>query len=117
MKFEDRSQEDTEKSDPPSETRGDLPKNIKKLQEKDKAVFYSLAEEWSLPAASAMKPEEREFVADSGASMHTVSRKDLNSDEFGTVRISQNPTTAVTANGEVLTKEEAAVCQRIECRQ
>ena len=37
-----------------------------------------------LPAASTIKPEEREFVVDSGASMHMVSKKDLNSAELQT---------------------------------
>ena len=36
--------------------------------------------------------------------MHTVSRRDLNSAELETVRVSKSPTTVVTANGEVLTK-------------
>ena len=44
--------------------------------------------------------------------MHVVSRKDLNSAELETVRMSKNPTTMVTANGEVLTKEEATVYVR-----
>ena len=60
-------------------------------------------------AASTIKHEEREFVVDSGASMHVVSRKDLNSAELETVRMSSNPTTVVKANGEVPTKEEATV--------
>ena len=63
-------------------------------------------------AASTIKPEEREFVVDSGASSHMVSRKDLNSAELETVRISKSPTSLVTANGEVLTKEEATVYVR-----
>ena len=62
-----------------------------------------------MPAASAIKPEERDFVVDSGASMHMVSRKDLDKAELETVRIPTNPTMAMTANGEVLTKEEATV--------
>ena len=41
-----------------------------------------------------------------------VSRKDLNSAEMETVRISKNPTTVVIANGEVLTKEQATVFVR-----
>ena len=44
--------------------------------------------------------------------MHMVSRKDLNSAELETVRISKSPTTVVTANGELLTKEEATVYVR-----
>ena len=39
--------------------------------------------------------------------MHMVSREDLNFGEMKKVTISKNPTTVVTANGEVLTKEEA----------
>ena len=41
-----------------------------------------------------------------------VSRKDLNSDELDTVIVSRGPTTVVTANSEVLTKEEATVYVR-----
>ena len=60
-----------------------------------------------VPAASTINPEEREFVVDSGANLHVVSRKDLDSAELETVRISKNPTMVMTANGEVLAKEEA----------
>ena len=49
------------------------------------------------------------FVVDSGASMHMLSKKDLSSDEMDTLRSSRNPTTAVTANGEVRTNEDAQV--------
>ena len=60
-------------------------------------------------AASTIKPEDREFVVDSGASMRMVSRKDLNSAEVETAKVSKSPTMLVTVNGEVLTKEEATV--------
>ena len=83
---------------------------ISKLKEKDKATLFSPTNEWCLPAPSVIKPEEREFVVDSGASMHMLSRTDLNSAELETVRILENPTTVVTANGEVQTKEEATAC-------
>ena len=89
-----------------------MAKNILKLKETEKATFCSPSDEWVLPAASAIKPEEREFVVDSGASMRKVSRKDLDSAELETVRISQSPTMVVTANGDVPTKEEATVCVR-----
>ena len=62
-----------------------------------------------MPAASTIKPEEREFVVDSGASMHIVRKKDLNSAVLETMRISKNPKTVTTANGEVQTREEATV--------
>ena len=54
-------------SDVPESRHRILPKNIYKLREKDKATFYSPAEEWVLPAASTKEPEERKFVVDSGA--------------------------------------------------
>ena len=111
LKFEDRSQEETERQERCA--RGDawrLAINTWKLKEKDKATFCSLTNEWCLPAPSAIKPEERGFVVDCRASMHMLSRKDLNSAELDTVRVSQSPTTVVTANGEVQTREEATVC-------
>ena len=53
--------------------------------------------------------EDRMFVVDSGASVHMLSKKDLSSNEIDTLRSSRNPTTVVTANGEVQTNEEAQV--------
>ena len=44
--------------------------------------------------------------------MHVVSKKDLNSVELETIRISRNPTTVMTANGGVQTREEATVYVR-----
>ena len=41
--------------------------------------------------------------------MHMVNKKDLNSAELETMRMSNNPTTVMTANGEVQTREEATV--------
>ena len=41
--------------------------------------------------------------------MHMLNKKDLTSDEMDTLRRSRNPTTVVTANGEVQTNEEAQV--------
>ena len=61
------------------------------------------------PGASTKKPEEREFVVDSGASMHIDSKRDLYTAELETVRTSRRMTTVMTANGEVQTKEEATV--------
>ena len=55
------------------------------------------------------EPGETEFVVDSGAGMHMVSKRDFNSAELETVKISKNPTTVMTANGEVQTREEATV--------
>ena len=85
-----------------------LAKNIHML--KDKGTFHSPTNEWILPAASTIKPEEREFVVDSGAGMHMVSKRDLNSAQLETMRILRTFTTVMTANGEVQTREEATVC-------
>ena len=41
--------------------------------------------------------------------MHVVSKRDFNSAELETTRISKSPTTVMTANGEVLSREEATV--------
>ena len=77
-----------------------------KLKEHERAAFFSSPENRCLPA-STLKPEEREFVVDSGASMHMISQKDSNSAELETVTTSRSPTTVKTANGEVQTHEEA----------
>ena len=45
-------------------------------------------------------------MVDSGASVHMVSQKDLESAELETMRTSRNPTTVLTANGELQTREE-----------
>ena len=79
-----------------------------KLKEKNKATFFSPSENRCLPASS-LKPEEREFVVDFGASMHVISKKDLNDAEMDTLTKSCCPTIVITANGEVQTHEEATV--------
>ena len=71
-------------SDVPEAKAWNLAKNMYKLTEKDKATFFFPAEEWVLPLASTKELEEREFVVDSGPSMHTVSKKDLDSAELET---------------------------------
>ena len=97
-----------DKSDAPAEMRGELPRIS--ISSKTETKLHT--DEWSLPAAFAIKLEEREFVVDFGASMHKVSRKDLSSAELDTVNVSKNSTTMVTANGEVPTKEEVTVYVR-----
>ena len=108
VKFEERSPEATARQERCA--RGDawkIAKNIYKLIKEDKATFYSPNEERILPAASTTKPEEIEFVVDSGASMHLVSKKDLTKAELETVMV-------MTANGEVLAKRRCnSKCQRI----
>ena len=85
--------------------RATLPKTYE-FEAKDKATFSSLSEEWVLPVASTKEPEERKCVVYSGASRHMVSKKELNSAELETMRISRSPTTVMTTNGKVQTREE-----------
>ena len=92
------------KNDAPEEVHGKWRRMSQKLQEK-RQIYIPLAF-GSLVCLSTILNETRGkiFVVDSGASMHMLSKKDLNSAELGTVRVSRNPTTVMTANGEVQTK-------------
>ena len=92
----------------PAKQRGSWPKILLKLKEHERATFFSPSEKRCLPA-STLKPEEREFVVDSGASMRMISKKDLSDAEMDTLTKSCSPTIVITANGEVQTHEEAIV--------
>ena len=108
-KFEDRSQEETEWQEQGArEVAWKLAKCVLKLKETNKAAFFSPSENRCLPT-STLKPEEREIDVDIGASMHMISKKDLNDAEMDTLTKSCSPTIVITANGEVQTHEEAAV--------
>ena len=86
-----------------------LAKSVLKLKEHERATFFSPSENRCL-LASSLEPEEREFVVDSGASMHMISRKDVSDAEMDILTKSCSPTIVITANGEVQTHEEATVC-------
>ena len=74
--FEDRSQEETEWQERCArEAAWKLAKNVLKLKEHERAAFFSSPENRCLPAPSNLKLEEREFIVDSGASMHMISKK------------------------------------------
>ena len=108
-KFEDRSQEETEWQEQGArEAAWRLAKSVLKLKERDRATFFSPSENRCLPASS-LKPQEREVVVDSGASMHMISKKDLSNAEMDTLTKSCSPTIVITANGEVQTHEQATV--------
>ena len=108
-KFEDRSLEETEWQEQGArEAAWKLAKSVFKLKEHEKAAFFSSPEN-RCHLASSLKPEEREFVVDSGASMHMISKKDLSEAEMDTLTKSCSPTIVITANGEVQTQEEAIV--------
>ena len=108
-KFEDRSQEETEWQEQGArDAAWKLAKSVLKLKEQERATFFSPSENRCLPA-STLKPVEREFVVDSGASMHMISKKDLSNAEVDTLTKSCSPTIVITANEEVQTQEEAIV--------
>ena len=109
-KFEDRSQEETEWQEQGArEAAWKLAKSVLKLKEQERATFFSPSENRCLAAPSTLKPEEREFVVDFGASMHMISKKDLSDAEMDTLTTSRSPTIVITASGEVQTQEEATV--------
>ena len=108
-KFEDRSQEETVWQELGArEAAWKLAKNVFKLKEHERATFFSSPVN-RCHLASSLKPEEREFVVDSGASMHMISKKDLSEAEMDTLTKSCSPTIVITANGEVQTHEVATV--------
>ena len=108
-KFEDRSQEETEwQKLGAREAAWKLAKSVFQVKEHERATFFSPSENRCLPASN-LKPEEREFVVDSGASMHMISKKDLSDAEMDALTKSCSPTIVITANGEVQTHEEATV--------
>ena len=108
-KFEDRSLEETEWQEQGApEAAWKLAKSVLKLEEHERTTFFSPSENRCLPASN-LKPEEREVVVDSGASMHMISKKDLSDAEIDTLTKSRSPTIVITANGEVQTHEEATV--------
>ena len=108
-KFEDRSQEETEWQEQGArEAAWRLAKSFQNYKgEKQSNILLTFGNR-CLPA-STLKPEEREFVVDSGASMHMIIKKDLNDAEMDTLTKSRSPTIVITANGEVQTHEEATV--------
>ena len=70
--------------------------------------IFTSSKEKDKAAASTIKLEEREFVVDSGASMHVVSKRDVNSAELETMRISKNPTTVLTRESHGYTSKNWA---------
>ena len=51
--------------------------NIYKLKSADNATFCTSIEARAMPAPTSKSPEEREFVVDSGASVHILSKKEF----------------------------------------
>ena len=66
--------------------------------------------EWGVPSTSTVHPDEREFIFDSGASLHVFSKMAVSPEELETVKVSRLPPTVITADGSLDTTEEAMVC-------
>ena len=79
---------------------------------KTKATFFSSTEAWVMSAPSSKKPEEREFVVDSEASVHMLSKKASSSDELDTLRRCMTTTVVVTANGEANKRGSTSIRSR-----
>ena len=62
-------------------TAWDLAKNIYKLKHADKTTLKTPTKAKVMPAPTSTRPEEREFVVDSGASMHMMSKRELSSEQ------------------------------------
>ena len=78
-----------------------------KSKEHERATFFSPLENRCLLASTLNL--RKEFVVDSGASMHMISNKDLSEAEMDTLTKSCSLTIVITGDGEVQTHEEAIV--------
>ena len=106
QKFEDRFHEETARQERCVQSKArNLANNIYKLKANDRATFFSSAK-WVLQVPQQESQRKREFVVDSGASMHMISEKDLNFTELEIMRTSRSPTPVMTVNDEVQTREE-----------
>ena len=54
--------------------------------------------------------EHREFIVESGASLHMMSKNELPLGEKDTIRRSKEPTVITTSTGKAESTEEATVC-------
>ena len=85
-KFEDSPHEETLNQERCARKAAwDMAKNIHKLRNSDKTVFFTSVEARAMLAPTSESPQERELVVDSGASMHMMSKKELSSEEMDTV--------------------------------
>ena len=108
LKFEDISQEQTERQKRCARSKvWNLARTYTSSKKKTRLHSIFPRRNGYSRLASTPESDEREFVVDSGASMHMVSKRDFNSAELEIMRTSRSPTTVMTANGEVQTRDEA----------
>ena len=92
LNIEDRSQEEAARQQRCAQSKA---WNLAKkhfTSSKSRSNLHSTRpqKKWVLPVTSIKEPEEREFVVDSWASMHIVRKKDVNSAELKTMRMSES---------------------------
>ena len=73
------------KKEAPAKSRGTWRKMSTNSKIIDEATYCSLIEIKAMPAPVSKSPEEREFVVDSRASMHMMSKRDLSPAELDTL--------------------------------
>ena len=88
---------------------GNWPKVFPSSRKSTKTTFFSPSDVCGAYWRHPRETQRKKTFVDSGASMHMLSRKDFNSVELKTVRVSRNSTTGITANGDVQTNKEATV--------
>ena len=90
-----------------------LATNIYKLKSADKVTFYCPIVASATPTPTSKSPEDREFVVDSGTSMHKLSKKDLSSEEMETLRRSRTSPVVVDGKWRSENKQgSTSVCSR-----
>ena len=87
----------------------DLANNFYKLQNSDRTTFHTNIEAKGVTAPTSKRPEELEFVVDSGASLHMMIKKQLSSEEMDTVKRSRTPAEGIDCRRRVHTHEVAQV--------
>ena len=95
-----------DKSDVPKARLGILPRTYTSSKRTTR-LHSSRLQKSGFSQMLQQESRRREFVVDSGAIMHMVSKKNLNSAELETMRTSRSPSKVTTANGEVITTKEA----------
>ena len=106
--FEERSQEETLHQERCARRAAwNLAKHIYKLKSAGKTPFYTPNEARVMPAPTSKRPEEREFVVDSGASKKNEAQMNWTvCEDPGT------PPVVLTANGEVSTYKRGSTSIR-----
>ena len=110
VKFEDRSHEETEdNSDGPEARHGTLPKTYTSSKRTTKLHSTRPRKNGYSRLRQQKSQTKEKFVVDSGASMHMVSKRDLNSAELETMRTSRSPTT-----GDEQTREATVYVKELD---